>query len=155
MQDTTERSQVHATFTVEREYPAPVESVWHALNDAEARTKWFGGGDTFDETERTHDFRVGGRSTEDGQWHGGPTSRYEAVYTDIVEHQRTVMTYDMWVDGRHISTSLQTITLEPTDEGTRLTLTEQAVHLDGLDSAEGREEGTAGLLDQLGEYLSR
>jgi hypothetical protein len=44
--------------------------------------------------------------------------------------------------------------LEPTDAGTRLTLTEQAVHLDGLDTAEGREVGTAGLLDKLSDYVT-
>lgn len=30
---------------------------------------------------------------------------------------------------------------------------ERGVHLDGLDSPEGREEGTKGLLDQLGAFL--
>ena len=151
---TTERSQTHATFVIERDYPVPAEKVWHALTDDQARRQWFGGGDDFDEDERYHDFRVGGHSTEAGQWHGGPRSRFEGVYTDIVEHERTVMTYDMWIDDRHISTSVQTMTLEPTQEGSRLTLTEQAVHLDGLDTPEGREEGTRGLLDQLGDYLA-
>ena len=155
MSETIQRSQTHATFVIERDYPVPVGKVWHGLTDEDARRQWFGGGDDFDETERSHDFRVGGRSTEDGQWHGGPRSRFEATYTDIVEHQRTVMTYDMWVDGRHLSTSVQTTTLEPTGSGTRVTLTEQAVHLDGLDTPEGREEGTRGLLDQLGNYLTR
>ncbi len=28
MNDTTERSQAHATFVIERTYPAPVEAVW-------------------------------------------------------------------------------------------------------------------------------
>lgn len=152
---TTERSQTHATFVIERDYPVPAEKVWHALTDDQARRQWFGGDGTYEETERTHDFRIGGRSTQDGHWHDGPRSRYEATYTDIVENQRTVMTYDMWVDGRHLSTSVQTTTLEPTDAGTRLTLTEQAVHLDGLDTPEAREEGTRGLLDQLGVFLTR
>ena len=155
MTDTIERSQTHATFVLERDYLVPVEKVWHALTDDAARRQWFGGGDAFEETERTHDFRVGGHSTEDGHWHDGPQSRFEAIYTDIVEHERFVLTYDMWIDGRHISTSLQTTTLEPTETGTRLTLTEQGVHLDGLDSPAGREEGTGGLLDLLGDFLAR
>jgi uncharacterized protein YndB with AHSA1/START domain len=154
MSSTMERSQAHATFAIEREYAAPVEKVWHALSDDRARRGWFGGGPQFTETERTHDFRVGGLSTEDGQWHDGPQSRFEATYTDIVEHQRMVFTYDMWVDGRHMSTSLTTIALEPSGTGTRVTYTEQGVHLDGLDSPEGREEGTKGLLDLLGAYLA-
>jgi hypothetical protein len=65
-----------------------------------------------------------------------------------------VFTYDMWIDGRHLSTSLTTIALENEGSQTRLTYTEQGVHLDGLDSAEGRAEGTEGLLDQLGSYLT-
>jgi uncharacterized protein YndB with AHSA1/START domain len=154
MSNTIERSQVHATFVLERVYPVPVAAVWHALSANDARDQWFGGGTEFDTDEKLHDFRVGGHGVEDGQWHGGPRSRFESTYTDIVDQQRMVFTYDMWVDGQHMSTSLTTIAVEPDDAGTRLTYTEQAVHLDGLDSVEGREEGTAGLLDNLGAFLT-
>jgi hypothetical protein len=64
-----------------------------------------------------------------------------------------VFAYDMWVDDRHISTSLTTIVVEPDADGTLLTYTEQGVHLDGLDTVEGREEGTRGILDNLGSFL--
>jgi uncharacterized protein YndB with AHSA1/START domain len=154
MTETLRHSQTHATFVVERNYDAGVERVWQALSDNEARDQWFTGGDAFAATEKSHDFRVGGHGTEIGQWHGGPTSRFLSTYTDIVEHQRMVFTYDMWIDGQHLSTSLTTIALEPDGDGTRLTYTEQGVHFDGLDSVEGREEGTRGLLDQLGAYLA-
>ncbi len=60
----------------------------------------------------------------------------------------------MWVDDRHISTSLTTIVVEPDTDGTRLTYTEQGVHLDGLDTVAGREEGTRGILDNLGSFLA-
>lgn len=153
MSDVIERSQTHATFVVERDYDAPVERVWHALSDNEARDQWFSGDSEFNQTENSHDFRVGGHGSEEGQWHGGPHSRFFSTYTDIVENQRIVFTYDMWHDGRHMSTSLTTIVLAPEGAGTHLTYTEQGVHLDGLDSPEGREEGTKGLLDQLGAYL--
>jgi len=53
-----------------------------------------------------------------------------------------------------MSTSLTTIALEPDGDHTRMTFTEQGVHLDGLDTVEGREEGSRGLLDQLGSYLA-
>ena len=39
------------------------------------------------------------------------------------------------------------------DAGTRLTYTEQGAYLDGLDTPEQREEGTAQLLDALGASL--
>jgi uncharacterized protein YndB with AHSA1/START domain len=154
MSDIIERSEIHATFVVERSYPVPVTAVWHALSDNDARDQWFGGGEEFDVDEKSHDFRVGGHGVEDGQWRGGPTSRLESTYTDIVDGQRMVFTYDMWVDDRHISTSLTTIAVEPDAGGTRLTYTEQGVHLDGLDSAEGREEGMQGILDNLGSFLA-
>jgi uncharacterized protein YndB with AHSA1/START domain len=153
MSDIIERSQTHATFVLERTYPAPVDAVWHALSDNEARDHWFGGGPEFDVEEKSHDFRVGGVAVESGQWRGGPRSRFVSTYTDIVDRQRMVFTYDMWVDERHMSTSLTTIAVEADGDGTRLTYTEQGVHLDGLDSVEGREEGTAGLLDNLGSFL--
>jgi uncharacterized protein YndB with AHSA1/START domain len=154
MTETIERSQAHATFVIERTYEATIDAVWHALSDNDQRDQWFGGGAEFDVSEGSHDFRVGGHGIEDGQWKGGPTSRFFSTYTDIVDRYRIVFTYDMWVDGQHISTSLTTIVVEPDAESTRLTFTEQAVHLDGLDSAEGREEGTRGLLDQLEAFLA-
>jgi uncharacterized protein YndB with AHSA1/START domain len=155
MNDTIERSETHATFVVERTYPVPVAEVWHALSDNDARDQWFGGGATFEVTDKSHDFRVGGRGIEDGQWHAGPRSRFESTYTDIVDQHRIVFTYDMWVENQHLSTSLTTIAVEPDGEATRLTYTEQAVHFDGLDSVEGREEGTRGILDGLGSFLTR
>ncbi len=154
MSDTIDRSQTHATFVLERTYPVPVDAVWHALSDNAARDQWFGGGSAFDVAEKAHDFRIGGHGIEDGRWQGGPRSRFVSTYTDIVENERIVFTYDMWVDERHMSTSLTTIAVEPDGDSTRLTYTEQAVHLDGLDTVEGREEGTAGLLDGLGSFLT-
>jgi len=153
MSELIEHSQVHATFVIERHYPHRPEQVWHGLSDNAAREQWFGAGDAFAIHKKSHDFRVGGRAYEDGQWHGGPRSTFSATYTDIVELKRIVSTYDMWVDGGHLSTSLTTIALEPDGDGTQLTYTEQGVHFDGLVSVEGREQGTRGLLDQLATYL--
>lgn len=154
MTSTIERSETHATFVIERTYPVPLADVWHALSDNDARDAWFGGGDAFEVSEKSHDFRVGGHGIEDGRWINGPTSRFESTYTDIVEHRRVAFTYDLWVDGRHLSTSLTTIVVEPDGNSTRLTYTEQGAHFDGLDTVEGREEGTRGLLDNLGTHLT-
>ena len=46
------------------------------------------------------------------------------------------------------------VMLEPDGDGARLTYTEQAVHLDGLDTVEGREEGTREILERLGSVLA-
>jgi uncharacterized protein YndB with AHSA1/START domain len=155
----TNHTETHATFTLERQYPAPVPAVWAAFADAEVKRRWFGG-DEFADVERSEDFRVGGIAVDDGRLGAdGPLSQFRATYTDIVENERIVYTYDMWLDGRHASTSITTIVLEPADGGTHLTFTEQGVHLDGVhgpgpQAAAGREEGTGELLDKLGALLA-
>ena len=155
----TALTQTHATFVIERDYPVPVGRVWEAFADAAVKATWWGG-DEFVILEKSDDFRVGGGDTELSRYGAdGPLGRYASSYTDIVEHERIVFTYDMWLEDAHASTSLVTIVLEPTESGTRLTYTEQGVHLDGVhgpgpEAAAGREEGTAGLLDQLGAALT-
>ena len=151
----TDRTQTHATFVLEREYPVALDQVWAAFADPDIKRRWFGSAD-YVEVERREDFRIGGTSVHDGRHgDGGPLSQFRATYTDIVPEQRIVYTYDMWLDGVHASTSITTIVFEPVPDGTRLTFTEQGVHLDGVhgpgpDAAAGREEGTASLLDAIG-----
>ncbi len=151
---TTSTSVVHATFVVERTLDAPVDRVWDAFADPEQHARWFGSDAGFTETESSDDFRVGGQAVQDGQWHDGPTSRYVATYTDIVEQQRIVSTYDMWVAGEHFSTSLATTQLEAVDGGTRLTYTEQGAFLDGKEDGSQREAGFQGIFDALEAYLA-
>ena len=159
----TDHTQTHATFALERQYPVSVDRVWEAFADPEIKYRWFGG-DDFVDVERADDFRVGGVMIDDGrEGEGGPLSQLRATYTDVTPQQRIVYTYDMWLDGVHASTSVTTIVFESTDDGsgpgTRLTFTEQGVHLDGVhgpgpDAAAGRESGTAGLLDTLGKLFA-
>ena len=153
---TPERRLARAGFTLTRDYPVAAARVWDAFAVEEEKLRWWGGGDAVEPREWAFDFRVGGRDVAEGRFHDGPVSRYEAVYTDIVEHVRIVTTYDMWIDGVHMSTSLATLELEPVAEGTRFTHTEHGVfydrfHADGPD----REAGTRGLLDALAAYLAR
>lgn len=150
-------TQTHATFVIERTFEVPVEKVWAAFADVEQKKKWFGDLDSTD-ADVSEDFRVGGHGINDADMPGG-YSAYKSTYTDIVPNERIVYTYDMWLDKVHASTSITTIVFEPVDGGTRLTCTEQGVHLDGVhgpgpEAAAGREHGTKGLLDQLGSYLS-
>ena len=152
---TIERTQTHATFVLERDYDASLERVWQAFADEEAKKKWFGTeDDDWTITEDVHDFRVGGQDVNVGTFRGEMESRFVGTYTDIVPNQRIVYSYDMWVNGAHLSTSVTTIAFEETDGGTHLTFTEQGVFLDNTDNPAQREEGTSGLLDKLGESLA-
>ena len=152
---TTERRLARAGFSLTRDYPVPLERVWEAFAREDQKLAWFGAGDGFEAGEWEFDFRVGGRDLAEGKFLDGPVSRYEATYTDIVEHVRIVATYDMWLDGVHMSTSIASFEFEPVDEGTRFTHVEDGVFFDQFwADAPRREEGSRGLLDALGEHLA-
>lgn len=150
-----EGTVAHAGFTLVRDYPHPIAAVWTAFADGEQKRAWFGGGDAWTPSEWRFDFRVGGTDIEEAAFHGGVVSRFEARYTDIVEHERIVYGYDMWLDGRHISTSVASLEFETLDGATRFTHTEHGIHLDGLDDGTLRRDGTEQLLDALGAFLDR
>jgi uncharacterized protein YndB with AHSA1/START domain len=151
---TIEHRLARAGFTLSRDYPVPLERVWDAFATEDQKLHWFGGGDTVETGEWVFDFRVGGRDIDEGAFHGGPVSRYEATYTDIVEHDRIVTTYDMWLDGVHMSTSRASYEFEPIEGGTRFTHVEHGVFFDQF-WADGpnRERGYRDLLEALGNYL--
>lgn len=151
----TTQSVEHGSFTVERTYPATLDSVFGAWSSRSAKNVWFGEGDDFlaTTTEYTLDFRVGGRERLAGVLPGGRRFTYDAVYHDIVEDRRIVVSYDVLIDDRRTSVSLMTVELDTGADGTRLVLTEQGAFLDGLDSNDQRREGAVDSLDQLAAYL--
>lgn len=151
-----ERRLARSGFTLTRDYPAPVEKVWGAFADEQQKRSWWGAGDQAKARAWAFDFRVGGHDIDEGQFHNGPLSRYEATYTDIVEHSRIVTTYDMWLDGEHMSTSLASLEFEPIAGGTRFTHVEHGIFFDRFwADGDAREAGTRGLLDALERYLAR
>lgn len=151
---TPERRLARAGFTLTRDYPVPVDRLWDAFAHEDEKRAWFGTDENFDAREWSFDFRVGGVDVAEASFHHGPVSRYVGTYTDIVEQTRIVTTYDMWLDGVHMSTSVASFEFEPTATGSRLTHVEHGVFFDQFwaDGA-GREEGTRGILEKLGAYL--
>ena len=150
----TTRSAEHATFTIEREYPASPARVFRAWADPAAKAKWFAGPAAWREHRRDMDFRVGGREHLSGGPAGEPPHVFDAVYLDIVPEARIVYAYDMHIGDRRISVSLATVELKPAGRGTRLAFTEQVVFLDGYADGGSRERGTRGLLEQLAAALA-
>jgi uncharacterized protein YndB with AHSA1/START domain len=148
-------SVVHASFHLERHYNASAERVWKALTDEAAKQKWFGGpSGEWDLIERHMDVREGGRERVKGRWESGVVSTFDAMYHDVVPHERLVYSYVMHLDDKKISVSLATMQLKSEDGGTKLMVTEQGAFLDGYDDAGSREHGTGYLLDRLGASLN-
>ena len=149
------RSVAHAIFHLKRSYDAPVARVWRALTDIEAKAKWFplvpG---KWELLERQMDVRVGGRERLKGHWESGMVSTFEAIYHDVIPHERLVYAYDLYLDDNKISISLATLELKADGSKTVLLVTEQGAFLDGYDDAGSREHGTGLLLDALGASLA-
>ena len=153
----TERSVVHATFSLDRSYDAAPERVFNAFADGDAKAEWFvGARNEWTLVRRAFDFRVGGREHLSGRWHAkGTVSAFDCLYLEIIPNERIIYTYGMHIDDRHISESLATIELRPEGAGTRFRITEQGAYLDGFDGAKGREEGTRILLDRVAQALEK
>jgi len=150
----TERSVVHATFTIERTYPASPARVFAAWADPKIKSRWFGAPDDNSAT-RQFEFRVGGREYSAGKAPNGSTYTFDVLYQDIVPDQRIIYTYQMELDGKRISVSVASIELKPSGSGTHMKVTELGAYLDGLDNSAQREQGTNWLMDKLGEELAR
>jgi uncharacterized protein YndB with AHSA1/START domain len=147
----TERSLTHSTFTLEREYKASPAKIFAAFADPALKAKWFDApSGEWQPLGSSLDFREGGREHHEGQFgEGGPISRFDAFYHEVVDDLRLVYDYEMRVNGQRLSVSLASIELTPVAAGTRLTLTEQGVYFDDLENPEQRKEGTIELLESL------
>jgi uncharacterized protein YndB with AHSA1/START domain len=141
---------VRGAFSLERVFKATPAQVFHAFADPQAKSRWFaGGGDEPKLVEREMDVRPGGRELAVGKWMSGLTTRFEAIYFDVVPDRRLVYAYEMYLDAVKISVSLACIEIEPHAVGVKLKVDEQAVFLDGYEDNGAREHGTNWLMDKL------
>jgi uncharacterized protein YndB with AHSA1/START domain len=97
-------SVTHSTFTLEREYAVTPARLFAAFSTKEQREKWFGDPSqppaTWD-----FDFREGGREYTSGEFHG-QLSVFDATFHDIVDDERIVFGYNLYVGGAKLSTRL-------------------------------------------------
>lgn len=140
----------HATFTIEREFSAPVEKVFSAFSDLEKKKAWFVGPEG--EDEQTMDFRIGGIETSKGRING-IVHEFRALYYDIIPNERIIFAYDMFVNNTHFSVSLTSVEFETVADKTKLTFTEQDMFLSEEDTVEGRKKGTEDLIEQLQKFV--
>ncbi|MDF5757392.1 SRPBCC family protein [Spongiactinospora sp. TRM90649] len=144
-----DRSVTHATFTLERLYPATAARVFAAWADPKAKARWFSTPDADHEL----DFRVGGREVNRSHPDSGLSMTYESSYHDIVQDERIVYTSTLHVGDDLATASLTTVAFCPADGGTQLVLTEQGAFLDGREEPSWRKHGTGAWLDALGVEL--
>jgi len=147
----SDRSVLHATFSLERLFQAPPARVFAAWADPGAKARWFAGPGS----EHELDFRVGGKEVNRGRHPGGSPLTFESLYQEIVPGERIVYTSVLSAGGALATVSLTTVEFEPAESGTRLVLTEQGTFLDGREDPAWRERGTGQWLDALGAELRR
>ncbi len=145
----TDRSVVHATFTLERHYACSPERVFSAWADPEAKARWFAGANS----DYQLDFQVGGIERSCGV-HDGKRITWEVLYREIVLDERIAYSAVLFDGGITATMSQTTVELVAEDGGTMLVLTEQGAYLDGHELPEWREEGTGEWLDALGRYIT-
>jgi uncharacterized protein YndB with AHSA1/START domain len=149
-----ERTVIHGTFVIERNYPVTPQRVFAAFSDPAKKRRWFAAGEEPQIEEFETDFRVGGFERKRFKVKIGFICTNNTVYLDIVPNSRIVFAYTMSAGDHRFSSSQATVELLPTEKGTDLIFTEQGAFFEGADGPQMREGGWRHLLDQLEAELS-
>jgi uncharacterized protein YndB with AHSA1/START domain len=83
-----------------------------------------------------------------------PKFRGETRYLDIVPNARVVSSETVDADGQRLAVALTTLDLEPTEDGTNLTVTIQMVSFVEPDMIHSYESGNKSALKNLSLHLS-
>jgi len=149
-----ERSVIHSTFVIERNYPANLERVFAAFSDPASKRRWFIESSNHTVEQYELDFRVGGKEYARVRLNErsplpGVVCINDTLHLNIVPNHRIVIASTMTVRDSRISGSLGTLEFLPSEAGTDLIFTHQAAYFEGADGPAMREAGWRKLFDQL------
>ena len=144
------------TLIITREFVAPIQAVFAAWTQAEVLAKWFGP-EGFTVLHAQTDLSVGGKYKITIQSPDNNTINHFGEYVEINEPNSLIFTWELkdqncaGSEGQNIST-LVTIHLEQTANGTLLTLTHEK--LPDQAAFAGHQFGWRSSLDVLNQYLT-
>ncbi|HEX5323617.1 MAG TPA: SRPBCC domain-containing protein [Capsulimonadaceae bacterium] len=141
---------IHDTFTIERQFKANRKRAFEAWSQLALKEKWFvGPPGKWNLLKREFDFRVDGREIARGGFSDGDTSHFDAIYLDIIDQERIVYAYRMYVNDLLLSISLVTVEFEGCGTGSKTKFTEQGVYFATQEAAASRLHGSQMLMDNL------
>jgi len=133
------------SVTIVRRIKAPPSKVWAAITQPDHMIQWWGP-DAGPTLRADVDVRPGGRFNVVFRLLNGEEHNPTGIYREVIPERKLAFTWDL--PGERAS--LVTFLLEPTDEGTELTLLHE--HLPEAER-ESHERGWSGLLDKLPLFL--
>jgi uncharacterized protein YndB with AHSA1/START domain len=143
----------HTTITLHHSHSARLERVFSEFADPVTRARWSAPSQDaliYDEA----DFRIRGKDVFRCGPKGDPKFRGETHYLDIIPNARVVSSETVETDGQRLAVALTTLVLEPTEDGTNLTVTVQIVSFVGQDMIHAYESGNRSALKNLSQHLS-
>lgn len=145
----SQRSVLHTSFVIDRQFRASPKRVFQAWTDPKAKQGWSDCHADLNDTDYSLDFRPGGSEIHRVVYPDGAVQLVQKHYFDVVPNERIIYAYDIELGKRRLSVSLVTVQFEASTEGTRMLYNEQVTYLDGHQDLEERIRGTEGGFDRL------
>ena len=145
----SQRSVLHTSFVIDRQFRASPKRVFQAWTDPKAKRSWSDCHADLNDTDYSLDFRPGGSEFHRVVYPDGAIQLVQKHFFDVVPNARIIYAYDIELSKRRLSVSLVTVQFEPSTAGTRMLYNEQVTYLDGHEDLEERIRGTEGGFDRL------
>jgi uncharacterized protein YndB with AHSA1/START domain len=146
----------HDTFTIERTFSSDRFRTFQAWANADQKAKWFvGPAGRWIAIRREMNFSKGGEEIVVGRFEDHGTSGFFCTYQDIVDQERIVYSYRMFVDEELLSISLVTVQFKDEGAGCKTIFTEQGVYFGDPTAAKNRLVGSQMLMDNFVDSLNQ